>query len=196
MHPAQRTRDVLLRGQMAEQVELLEHHADADAGALIGDIARRQQPAVVAKAETASADAHRAGIPVLEMIDAAKQRALAGTARSQQRHDLADADGQIEPVEHGLRAVALAQILDLDRDIVAGDRHGALGALFPRQRRRRRQRRDIGHRGRRRVWVLTSPRVRSRQEERHGATAGNRRDCAPSWRGRDRAAIPETAGSG
>ena len=29
--PAQRAGDVLLRGQMAEQIELLEHHADADA---------------------------------------------------------------------------------------------------------------------------------------------------------------------
>ena len=56
MHPAQRARDVLQRGQMAEQVELLEHHADADAGALLGDGARRQRLAVVAKPDAAAAD--------------------------------------------------------------------------------------------------------------------------------------------
>ena len=37
MHPTQGACDVLLGGEMAEQVELLEHHADADAGALVGD---------------------------------------------------------------------------------------------------------------------------------------------------------------
>ena len=35
MDPAQRAGDVLLRRQMTEQIELLEHHADADAGALV-----------------------------------------------------------------------------------------------------------------------------------------------------------------
>ncbi len=99
MHPAQRARDVLQRGQMTEQVELLEHHADADAGAFFGDGARRQRLAVVAKTEAAAADLDDAGIPAFEMVDAAQQRALARTARTEQRHDLADAHRQIDAVE-------------------------------------------------------------------------------------------------
>ena len=54
------------------------------------------------KAEPAAADAHGAGIPAFEMVDAAKQRALARAARAEQRHDFADADRQVEAVEHRL----------------------------------------------------------------------------------------------
>src|SRR6266536_6010325 len=106
---------------MAEQIELLKQHDDADIGALIGDFARREPLAVIAKAEPASANADGTGIPVLQMVDAPKQRALAGAARTQQRDDLADPYRQVEAAEHGLRAVTLAQIPDLDRDIVAGN---------------------------------------------------------------------------
>ncbi len=67
------------------------------------------------------------------MVDAPKQRALARTARTQKGYDLADADRQLQSPEHGLRAIVLVQILHLDRDIVAGDGRGALGALCARQ---------------------------------------------------------------
>jgi len=40
VNPAQRPRDVFPRRQVAEQVELLKHHADANAGAFICDRAR------------------------------------------------------------------------------------------------------------------------------------------------------------
>ena len=63
------------------------------------------------------------------MVDAAKQRALARTARTQKRHDLPDTHRQLQSAEHGLRTIVLVQILHLHRDIVAGDGGGALGAL-------------------------------------------------------------------
>ena len=66
-----------------------------------GDRARRQRLAVVAEAEAAAADRERCRRPSLQMIDAAQQRAFAGPAGTEQRDDLADAHGQIEPVEHG-----------------------------------------------------------------------------------------------
>ena len=49
----------------------------------------------------------------------------------EQRHDLADAHREIEAVEHVLRAVALGEVLDLDRDIVARDGRRAPWSLFP-----------------------------------------------------------------
>ena len=51
LHPAQRAGDVLFRRQMAEQIEVLEHHADADRRPLVGDLARRQQAAVLARSQ-------------------------------------------------------------------------------------------------------------------------------------------------
>jgi hypothetical protein len=104
---------------VGEQIELLEHHADAHACPLIGDRAGRQQLAVVAKTEAAAADTHRASVPAFEMIDAAEQRALAGAAGPEQRDDLADAHRKIEAAKHLLRAVALGEVLGLDRDVVA-----------------------------------------------------------------------------
>ena len=43
LHPAQRSRDVLFRGQVVEEVELLEHHPDAGiATRCAGDLASRE----------------------------------------------------------------------------------------------------------------------------------------------------------
>src|SRR6201996_4085825 len=69
MHPAQRTGDVFSRAQMTEQVELLEHHAYADACALIGNIARAHRAAVFAIAEPAPAHVNLPRVPLLEMVD-------------------------------------------------------------------------------------------------------------------------------
>ncbi len=129
VHPAQRPGDVLQRGQMAEQVELLEHHADADAGALVGERARRQRLAVLAKAHAAAADLDDAGVPAFEMVDAAQQRALARAAGAEQRDDFADPHGEIDAGEHRLLGVGLVQSVDLDRDIVARQRRRALVAV-------------------------------------------------------------------
>ena len=122
---------------MAEQVELLKHHADADAGALVGDRARRQRLAVVAKP--------RRRPPTRTMPESQFSRWLMQRSSvllpeplgPEQRHDLADPHRQIEPVEHGLRAVVLAQIAHLDRDIVAR-RPSRRAWRDPRRERRRR----------------------------------------------------------
>jgi len=81
--------------------------------------------------EPAAADAYHAGIPILQMVDATQKRALAGSAWSEQRDHLADPHGQIEAVEHGLRAVILAQIGYLNGDIVPLDHRGVLGPIHP-----------------------------------------------------------------
>ncbi len=131
VYPAQRPCDILPGRQMTEQVELLKHHADADAGTLIGDRVRRQRFPVVAMSETAAADTHHAGIPIFQMVDAAQKRTFARSAGSEQRDHLADPDRQIEPVKYGLRTVIFAQIGDLDDDIVAFDHRGVPGPIHP-----------------------------------------------------------------
>ena len=158
MHPAQRSRDVFLCGQMAEQVELLEHHADADTGTLGGDIPRRQRPAVVAKAETASTDAdgqvvgylvQRNGVTLGQTSTTgfiatglAPGTTYSFSVMAKDRAGHLSAPSSSLPVANGLRAVALAQILDLHRDIVAGDGGRALEAILPRNLPRR-QRHDF-----------------------------------------------------
>ncbi len=87
---------------MTEQVELLEHHADADDGAFFGQRARRQRLAVLVKAHAATADLDGAGVPTLEMVDAAKQRALARSAGAEQGDDLAKPHRQVDTRKHRL----------------------------------------------------------------------------------------------
>src|SRR5580698_1915577 len=80
MYPAQRPRDVLARAQMAEQVELLEHHADPHARALVRHVVRAHRLAVDTNAQAPPAYANLACIPLLQMVDTAQQRALARAA--------------------------------------------------------------------------------------------------------------------
>src|SRR5260370_35148637 len=115
-------------------------------------------------AEAAAADPHHPGIPVLQMVDASEKRALAGAAGPEQRNDLADPHGQIEPVEDGLATVILAQIAHLDGDIVAFDHGGVFCAIeargrAPRWRRQPAWRRILG----------SSARYRGLLGSRHGA---------------------------
>src|SRR5216684_4096945 len=105
--PAQRTRDILQRRQMAEQIELLEHHADADHGALIGQVTRRKRFAVFPKTHAAAADLDGSGIPALEMVDTSEQRALARPARAEQGNDFAIAHRHIDAGENRLAVIGL-----------------------------------------------------------------------------------------
>ena len=114
---------------MAEQIELLEHHADADLGAFVGECARRQRLAVVAEAQTSPADLDRAGLPAFEMVDTAKQRALAGTGGTEQRDHLADPHCQIDTGKYGLLVIALAQAFNVDGDIVAAEHLRPFGVI-------------------------------------------------------------------
>src|ERR1700756_1485050 len=104
---------------MAEKIELLEHHADPDFGALIGELARRQFPAAVGETEAPAADPDRTVFPALQMVDAAEQRALAGAGGAEQRDHLADPHRHLDAIEHDLLVIALAQAFDADRDVVA-----------------------------------------------------------------------------
>jgi hypothetical protein len=70
---------------MAEQVELLEHHADPDTCALLRESADRKLPAIGAIAEAAATDENLAAVPILEMVDGAEQGAFAGAARAKER---------------------------------------------------------------------------------------------------------------
>src|ERR1700744_3818937 len=85
VHPAQRPRDVLACRQMAEQIEMLEHHADASTRTLIGDIGLRPRLTIESKTEALTADADFPRIPLLQVIDTAQQRAFARSARPEQR---------------------------------------------------------------------------------------------------------------
>src|ERR1700722_16175136 len=89
VHPAQGPRDVLAGGQMAEQVELLKHHANAHARAFLRERASAKLPALPAIANAPPADANVSAVRVFQMVDAAKKRAFAGTARAEQGDDLA-----------------------------------------------------------------------------------------------------------
>ena len=103
---------------MAEQVELLEHHANADDGAFLGQRPRRQRLAVLAKTHAAATDLDDAGVPAFEVVDAAEQRALARSAGAEQRHDFAEPDGQVDTGQHGLSGVGLVEPADVDHHFV------------------------------------------------------------------------------
>jgi hypothetical protein len=119
---AQRDRrldQVLQHGQVREQVELLEDHSDP--GALPGDLARRQllQPPDPALrradrpvADQLAAELDEARVRLLQVVDAAQQRALAGARRPEDDGDPAARHVEVDAVQHGVRAEALAQPAD------------------------------------------------------------------------------------
>lgn len=100
--------DVLQRGHVLEQVEALEDHragetlaGDFGIGELIERIAR------AAVADKLPVHPERTTVDPLELVDAAKERALAGTGRPDDAHDLALADLQ----RHVLESLEGAEIL-------------------------------------------------------------------------------------
>ena len=91
-------RHVVEHPHVGEQVERLEHDADAaphrvGVGAAAGDLHAVEQDA--------------AAVDRLEQVDAAQQGRLAGAARADEAHDLVLVDGEVDAVEHDLRAVGL-----------------------------------------------------------------------------------------
>jgi hypothetical protein len=81
VHPSKRTGDIFSRVQMREQVELLEHHADARARAFIGEFTRAQASPIVAKTEAFSGNPDLAAVPLFKVIDTPEQGAFARAAR-------------------------------------------------------------------------------------------------------------------
>src|ERR1700675_4593450 len=106
MDADRRLADVLERGQVLEQIELLEDHADAGARPLPRDVARRPQYAVdPLVADVLAADGDLPPIERLEMRDQPQQRALPRAARPHQGHDLAPLHRQVDTLQDGAVAV-------------------------------------------------------------------------------------------
>ena len=129
--PAQRAGDVLQRRQVTEEIELLEHHADANGGAFVGHVTWRKRLAVLPKADAAAVDLDGPGVPALEMIDTSQQRALARPARAEQCNDFADTHRDIDAGENGLAVVSLVQSADVDHDVVARESGRSFGPVRP-----------------------------------------------------------------
>ena len=104
-HALLREHHVALGGEVREQVEALEHHADVlahlvDVGLGVGDL------------DVLEADL--AARRLLEPVDAAQHRRLARARRPQDHDDLALLDLQVDALENLERAEGLPQVLDAD----------------------------------------------------------------------------------
>ena len=103
---------VLARGHVGEQIEALEHHADARA--LGGDRALAKAPAAAAcgaVADGLAADRDLALLVLLEQVDAAQERGLARAAGADDRDHLAFLDLEVDPFQHLGRAEALVDVV-------------------------------------------------------------------------------------
>jgi hypothetical protein len=96
---------VLQRGQVREQVELLEHHADAAA------YVRRGTGGVI---ELDAVHDDAAGVVRHQAVDAGDGGGFAGTGGAADHHALARRDGEIEARQHEQRPKALAHALHGD----------------------------------------------------------------------------------
>ena len=102
--PLQRHRrldDVLDRGEVREQVEVLEHQSDLGATSQDLRLAGSLQPVAPALvADVLPVDRDRPAIDGLEVVDRAKQRRLARPRRADQHDDLAGLDGEGHVAQH------------------------------------------------------------------------------------------------
>ena len=57
-------------------------------------------------------------IDALEQVDAAQERGLAATARTDEAHDLVLVDGEVDAVEHDLRSERLVDVFDAEPGVV------------------------------------------------------------------------------
>jgi hypothetical protein len=134
--PNRRLDDVLERGQMREQVEALEDHADIDAA--LQDLALLElveRVAILAVADQLAVDGDEAFVDAFEMIDRAQQGRLARAGLADDRGDAARPQRQADIVEHLERAEALRDVADADLAAAApqarqrGDRRGGPARL-------------------------------------------------------------------
>ena len=103
----QRQLDVLADRQGRNEVEGLEHEAEA--------LPPPARPLGLGqRGEIGAVDADAACVGGLEAADQAQQRRLAGAAATHDGNELPALDGQAGAVENGLLPVALADILELD----------------------------------------------------------------------------------
>ena len=108
---AQPEGEVLLGGEVGEDVEVLEHHADlgpqADQPSAFGPPEPRQPAVLVGGRYSVPVEDDRAGRRRGDEVHAAQQRALARPARTDDAHDLAALDVEVDTVEHLDRAERL-----------------------------------------------------------------------------------------
>jgi hypothetical protein len=109
-HALLRDRQVAQGGQVREQVELLEHHADP--GAHLVDV-----HVGVGDLDTLDHDLARGRL--LEQVHAAQQGRLAGARGADDTDHLAAVDVEVDALEHLVVAEVLVQVLDIDRRCVA-----------------------------------------------------------------------------
>ena len=123
MRADRRQDDVLQHAQVREQVEGLEHEpepaADLDRVAVrVGDHPPVEQDVAV--------------VDVVEQVDAAQQRRLAGAGGADQRDRLVLADLEVDPAQHLGLAVGLGDALDLEHDLAhAGATSGPRARRVP-----------------------------------------------------------------
>src|SRR5918999_3964178 len=103
---ALRDREVLGHGEVREEVELLEHHADPPPDGVDIDVGIRDLDA---------ADEDLPRRRLLEQVDAAQQRRLAGPGPADDAHDLAGLDPEVDAPEHLEVPERLVELADLDR---------------------------------------------------------------------------------
>ena len=99
---------------MRKQVELLKHHADlaADLVDLLEILGQFH-----------AVDDDPAALPVLDTVDASKQRRLAAARGAADDDALASHDLEVDTAQHVEAAEPLVQADDLDRDFVLGRAH-------------------------------------------------------------------------
>src|SRR5690349_10489258 len=108
---ARRDRDILQRRQMREEIEALED--EADLAALLGELAVAQVHGSAIDqllADQHAIDIDPSGAWFFQVVDAAQQRRLAGTARSQDRDFLAAGDVEVDAAQNLELAEALVQV--------------------------------------------------------------------------------------
>ena len=110
-------RQVVERGQVREEVELLEHHPDPlpdrrDVDTFAGDLLALQEDA--------------AGVERLEQVRAAKQRALAAAAPADDDEHFACGDAQVDAAQHDVVAELLVHSLQPDHRHIAVRRRASV----------------------------------------------------------------------
>src|SRR5712692_1222849 len=108
-HPNGSERAVLEHRQMREQVELLKHHPD---------LATHFVDLLDIGTELHAIDDDAAALPVLDAIDAAKQRRLAAAGWAADDDALSAHDLELDVAQHVERSEPFVEADDLDRDLV------------------------------------------------------------------------------
>ncbi|AGZ37553.1 6-pyruvoyl-tetrahydropterin synthase [Pseudomonas sp. VLB120] len=116
-HAARRLDDVVEDRHVRPQVEILEDKADFAAQAVDLAIVGGDQVAILGslELERLTGDQDFTLVRVLQQVDAAQQRGLAGTGRPQDGDHVTVAGGQRNALENFLIAVAFMQIADFQR---------------------------------------------------------------------------------